>query len=663
MAKLCLNMIVKNEADRIERCLASVQAFLTSYVIVDTGSTDGTPDLIKKYFDGRGIPGEIHHVPFENFEQARNAALNAAMQSTQEFDYLFLVDADMELVAKTVGWAEALTEMSYDMMQRAGTLIYSNVRLLHRNSQARYIGVTHEYISTPLPPVHLDTIEFTDHADGSNRKDKFSRDVALLTEALKTDPNNGRSWFYLAQSYKDSGLWGQAAHAYKRRVDIGGWEEEVWNAQVNYAHCLGSMGDNNGFVANLLKAYEMRPSRAEAIYDLARDYRMKGHNKLANVFALLGMSIPMTKDILFVSEYAYKWGFREEFSISGFYEDRYRAQAGRVCDGLALDKTAPESARLGARWNQFHYVRPLSEYVKSFKEYPFSVAPPNGYTPLNPSIVVHRGELISSIRTVNYTITESGHYAIKDGNGGISTDFPIRTETYIAKLDSQFKVVDLLPVDHPDDMPAPKYGMVMGFEDVRLFVRDGHLRFSSCVREMNDEGMCEQVIGRLDPVKGNRYRMSHWKRVLPEKREHEKNWAPLVTPNGQQFFMYRLDSTVDNQGVVTKIIDLPIDVGHISGGSQFIHMAGLYLGVVHVANVRADNHQRYYFHRFVLLDKEFKLVKISQPFTFRDRQIEFCSGLCRHPNGKEFVLSYGIKDRQACFATVGIEDVARFLDA
>ena len=44
-------------------------------------------------------------------------------------------------------------------------------------------------------------------------------------------------------------------------------------------------------------------------------------------------------DILFVNEYPYKWGFREIFSITGYYEGKYKTAAGKDCDGLALDET------------------------------------------------------------------------------------------------------------------------------------------------------------------------------------------------------------------------------------------------------------------------------------------------------------------------------------
>jgi hypothetical protein len=64
---ICLNMIVKNEVANLERCLRSVADHISCWVIGDTGSTDGTQELIKQFFAARGIPGELHSFPFENF--------------------------------------------------------------------------------------------------------------------------------------------------------------------------------------------------------------------------------------------------------------------------------------------------------------------------------------------------------------------------------------------------------------------------------------------------------------------------------------------------------------------------------------------------------------------------------------------------------------------
>ena len=71
-------MIVKNEAGNLERCLASVAPHISCWVIGDTGSTDGTQDLIRSFFASRGIPGELHTFAFSNFAQARNEALARA---------------------------------------------------------------------------------------------------------------------------------------------------------------------------------------------------------------------------------------------------------------------------------------------------------------------------------------------------------------------------------------------------------------------------------------------------------------------------------------------------------------------------------------------------------------------------------------------------------
>src|SRR5512144_2185854 len=86
---ICLNMIVKNEAPVIRRCLDSVRRFIDCWVIVDTGSTDGTQDIIRECF--ADIPGELHERPWRDFAHNRTEALALARPHG---DYVLIIDAD-----------------------------------------------------------------------------------------------------------------------------------------------------------------------------------------------------------------------------------------------------------------------------------------------------------------------------------------------------------------------------------------------------------------------------------------------------------------------------------------------------------------------------------------------------------------------------------------
>lgn len=77
-------MIVKDEKNVIKRCLASVRDLIDYWVIVDTGSMDGTQEIIRDFL--REIPGELHERPWVNFEHNRNGALELARHRA---DYLF----------------------------------------------------------------------------------------------------------------------------------------------------------------------------------------------------------------------------------------------------------------------------------------------------------------------------------------------------------------------------------------------------------------------------------------------------------------------------------------------------------------------------------------------------------------------------------------------
>ena len=60
MVTICLNMIVKNESKIIKRLFDSVYKIIDYWVIVDTGSTDETKEIIINYFKEKNIPGELH---------------------------------------------------------------------------------------------------------------------------------------------------------------------------------------------------------------------------------------------------------------------------------------------------------------------------------------------------------------------------------------------------------------------------------------------------------------------------------------------------------------------------------------------------------------------------------------------------------------------------
>jgi len=244
MARLCLNAIVKNEAARIERMLASVAPHIACWAIVDTGSTDGTQTAIRRFFSDRGIPGWLDEQPFVDFSTTRNVALDYARRMlairSPRADYLLLMDADMELVVEDLAWADELAAPAYRMIQKTVELSYWNLRLLRIGTRAKYQGSTHEYLSVDGDTINLNGAYFIDHADGSNRSGKFERDLKLLQDEIAP---TARAWFYYAQSMKDLGNLRGAADAYAVRASLGGWSEEVFYAKLMQARCVRDLGD------------------------------------------------------------------------------------------------------------------------------------------------------------------------------------------------------------------------------------------------------------------------------------------------------------------------------------------------------------------------------------------------------------------------------------
>lgn len=685
MVRLCLNGIVKNEAARIERMLDSVGQFINCVILVDTGSTDDTKEKIARWCAAQKIPCHLPDVPFHNWSQARNAALahartyyvNACDKTgTEPFDYLLLCDADMEIKVADRSVFDGLTGPSYEVFQYAGSCHYKNTRLVKVDQPGEYRGVTHEYFDIPTGGTLPDSsVFFIDHADGANRPEKFKRDIKLLRAGLKDEPHNERYMFYLANSYRDAGKPDQAATWYKRRVDAGGWAEEQWQAQRYYAHCLRDMGDMDGFIAATLKAYQMRPSRAESVYDLAHHYREKGDNALGAMFAEATCAIPYSHDALFVDDMVHTVGGLEELSICGFYQDNTRAAGFRATDKLSLMKTPYVNARELARNNMFHYLRPLIEYCPSFKWQKVEWTPPfDGWTCMNPSITRHGSALVMNMRTVNYRMDDRGRYLIKDvyddGTTGCNATAanPIHTRNWLLTLQrtvtpgdgvTGYTVARADEIMNPAGFPC-EFPLVIGFEDMRLFQWNNDLWASATVRQYQKSGECVQFRARIDQKDGDFPRLVDAVPMLRQPQATEKNWAPWPRFGGRLCFMYQQGHVVDELGADVIKHNNPMYMTDLRGGSQIIPFSVGWLSLVHEARpLPTEPYKRFYWHRFVYYDWNGAVKRISAPFVLNDRTIEFVAGMCSE--GDKLLISYGYKDEEARLASVSYDDVRELL--
>ncbi|MEU0396321.1 glycosyltransferase [Streptomyces sp. NPDC006208] len=349
---VCLCMIVKNESKVIERCLASALPLVDTWVISDTGSTDGTQELIRNAL--KGIPGELHEEPWVNFGHNRSLNLRHARGKA---DYLLLLDAD--LVLRQDAPLPRLKADAY-MLRHEGATEYRIRRLVRGSLPWRYEGVTHEYLTADRRETqeNLDALVIEDHHDGGSRHDKFERDQRLLSAELERDPSNTRTVFYLAQTLRDMGSTAEAIDLYERRASMGGWAEEVYYSLLQVGILQAESDDWPAAMDSLSRAWEFRPDRLEACYELASRLRRMGRHRSAHAFATAGLHRRQPDDLLFIQPWVYRWGMLFEFSITAYWVGEYETSL-QACDRLLAMPDLPEQYRKQTRINRGYAVQRL----------------------------------------------------------------------------------------------------------------------------------------------------------------------------------------------------------------------------------------------------------------------------------------------------------------
>ena len=366
---ITLCMIVKDETHVMERCLKSMAPHIDRYDITDTGSTDGTPELIKKIMDELGIPGEVHLSDWKGFGESRTEAFRNAEKSGA--DYAWVIDADDELIGTPD--IDTLDMDGYALIIKRGDFSWWRNQIFRISGGPvwKYVGVLHEYahcdgIESPKIAKLKGEYHISARTEGARNvgidpKEKYSRDAEVLEEALVDEPKNARYQFYLGQSYFDSQQWEKSAEAYTKRAEMGGWPEESYFSLLRVAMCWALMNKPFEEIQDkFLIAHAARPTRAEALYHLARINRLNGRPAIAYVFAKNAVEIPYPQeDILFVQDDIYVWGILDEIGASAYYGGKPHVGYA-ACKKLLEENLIPEKDKERVTTNFAEYEKVLN---------------------------------------------------------------------------------------------------------------------------------------------------------------------------------------------------------------------------------------------------------------------------------------------------------------
>ena len=351
--KVTLCMIVKDETHIIEECLRSMAKYVDRYDITDTGSTDGTQDLIKKTMEELGVSGEVHQSDWKGFGDhgntmgSRTESLNNAKNSDAE--YAWVIDAD-DYVEGKFEYPETMDADCYSLCIGRGDFTWWRNQIFKLSVDWKYMGILHEYATTDSKPrEELNAGKISGEYKviartegnrnvGISPIDKYKRDAELLEKAIVDEPQNDRYQFYLAQSYFDSQQFEKSLAAYEKRVEMGGWHEEIYYSKLRCGILKGLMERPLAEVAGcFVDAFNYRPIRAEPLWFLSRMYRMNNMPAAAYLYAKMGLDIPYPEnDILFIQDDVYRWGILDEVGATAFYANQ--PQIGYQASKILLEK-------------------------------------------------------------------------------------------------------------------------------------------------------------------------------------------------------------------------------------------------------------------------------------------------------------------------------------
>ena len=666
--KVILISMIKNEEKIIRRCIDSVLNICDAFCVSDTMSTDNTIQIVQNYINELSLknkPGKLYQNSWSNFGSNRTISYNNTVDFCnelgwdKEFTYGLLLDADMKLVVQSGFNKETLVQNGYKIIQDNGNLDYHNTRFVRLNGTWKCVGVTHEYWDGPdLGLFNKNQIYIHDIGDGGCKDDKFQRDMKLLVKGIEDEPNNGRYHFYLAQTCKDMGKYKDAIKLYKKRIQIGGWDEEVWYSHYMIAKCWLALGNIPKTEMWANKAYEYRKSRAEPIYMLCNLFRDKGQNFKSHHYYKLGKSIRGGEhDSLFVEKAVYKYLFDYELTINHFWLFPYDKVDGLKHIINYLNNYNHSESNVYS--NIDHYVERLIN-LGSFKLLDQPIL--DNYCASSPSIIEYNNKLLVNLRYVNYRIQPDGSYMMYDNNTFNHAN-NVKTKNALIYLDKEYNAVTnpLLFDNTITDIPKLDVG-IKGLEDLRLFTFKDKVYYTATTREYSYKQDTNRIcMGEYD-INNLKY-LNNKVLYPPTETTCEKNWIPINHKNEKILFIYnwhplQIGELDDANKLNIKIIhNTPSFFKNYRGSTGLSEYNNQLWCITH--GVKYSTPRKYY-HQFVALDKDtYKPIKYSIPFYFDQYKIEYTVGLLIKDD--EVIILFSQNDKDPGILSIKINKLNKYM--
>ncbi|MET0628658.1 MAG: glycosyltransferase [Acidimicrobiia bacterium] len=223
---LTASLIVRDESEFLDGCLASLHGLVDEIVVVDTGSTDGTPDIAAAH------GAVIDHFEWRNdFSAARNRSLDLS-----HGEWILYIDADERVrdddpdaTRRALRDATGTVAFRVLFVPRVGWTPYREFRLWRHDPEIRFIAAMHESIVPAITRVAardqrtIDTFDqFTiDHLgyEGDQAR-KRRRDEPLLLAGIAASPQRTYLYDHLARVYEAAGDPDRAVAMWRRGIEV-----------------------------------------------------------------------------------------------------------------------------------------------------------------------------------------------------------------------------------------------------------------------------------------------------------------------------------------------------------------------------------------------------------------------------------------------------------